>query len=1240
MACLYCGKEIGPFRLLRDTEFCSSAHRKDYRARLGKALGQIAVTQPPPAPPAGFIPYQPPSGSNRNPSMIWTFAAGEAEVRLPVRFPVSVVSRLGENAAPLSWPKAFPAAPAVACTIARAPRCQYGAPAYFPQLTLTPESRLPGIAELTAADPLPADPLLLQASAVNAGSRTHTADPFRPCELLDLPAESLPAPPHAMCNAVAGPAAQPVESWLPLPAAPQAIPFATTAVAPRWVVAAAELAYDLAHFVESPSPQAVESFLPAPAEPQIVTYPAAAQLPQFSLAAVELVVTGDLAEPVASPAAQAVESFLPAPAEPQIVASPAAVLLPQFSLAAADWHVAADLAEPVASPAAQAVESFLPAPAEPQIVSSPAAALLPRLSLSAVEMAITGDLAEAVPAPSAQAVEAFLPLPAEPAAMRFATATRLPQLPMATCEWLTAAGDQGDRKEPVSSDVPQPSVQPALPYPISVAHPQLALAAADWMAPSPLAEAVPASAAEVVESFLPLAPEPQPAAYPAALAAMPRLQLDAAEWTIFASLADAVASPAAQAVESFLPMAAEPAPVLQPIAVSMPLLSIGAAEWIISASLADAVASPAAQAVESFLAGGVEANFVALPTPVLQLPQLTLTAEAEPVEEFIPPIVVSALSEEWMPSLQAGEVMRDVIPALIGPLPVVAAVQAPGAAHLAMEQPMIRWAGGWQISASAEPVSSYISPLLQGAVTTASQLCLPTLRSLQTSQRNIHSARGDFAAAPADTVEVAPPAAAQVSGAEATRWPAPIQLGGWVLEQSPANQSAEFQPAQPAAMEPPAGRSEPAAAEIKPSLGIHIPLIPAQAHLGLPQRGPAAMEFFCQRAAMSPVHQLEWQKRPNVVHPPKFTLRAVAERLEPVAMPKPAPEPAVKTPAFGEIFTLRDIARRKVYTSSLSSTGKAIAASMLVGIGLWFGAGSARILRQLQSINTNFSSIAVPASGEDTAPHYTAPQSPSGPIATIRRVIRQRASLELTDTFRRMESWGATAKALPSGWSRHPDGYMRTGQMALFKPTQAFTDYRLEFFGAIEKKGMGWAVRARDTDNYYAMKFTVVEPGLRPVIAVEHYPVLGGKKGRRVETPLAVMVHNHEPYHVAVDVKGNRVVTSIEGQEVDAFTDDSLKSGGVGFFSDVGESARLYWIRVTKNQDWLGRVCAYLSGGSATDTAELWRDIPGMPSQPSQPSMPSGADAVLAAAETEEFSSTSPLRGRILKYGRTELCRS
>jgi hypothetical protein len=117
-------------------------------------------------------------------------------------------------------------------------------------------------------------------------------------------------------------------------------------------------------------------------------------------------------------------------------------------------------------------------------------------------------------------------------------------------------------------------------------------------------------------------------------------------------------------------------------------------------------------------------------------------------------------------------------------------------------------------------------------------------------------------------------------------------------------------------------------------------------------------------------------------------------------------------------------------------------------------------------------------------------------------------------------------------------------------------------------------------------------------------------------------VHNDTPYHVAVEVKGNRVITSIEGQEVDRWIDDTLASGGVGFFSEPGERARLYWMKLAANDDFLGRICAYLSGGSeeGSETTAQWRRLESAAdtAQPHPGGAPPGRpeDVLLAAAET------------------------
>src|ERR1700693_21585 len=61
MACTYCGKEIGTLRLLRDNEFCTSKHRKLYRDRLNKLLGETLTDERRPGPVADFLTAQSPN---------------------------------------------------------------------------------------------------------------------------------------------------------------------------------------------------------------------------------------------------------------------------------------------------------------------------------------------------------------------------------------------------------------------------------------------------------------------------------------------------------------------------------------------------------------------------------------------------------------------------------------------------------------------------------------------------------------------------------------------------------------------------------------------------------------------------------------------------------------------------------------------------------------------------------------------------------------------------------------------------------------------------------------------------------------------------------------------------------------------------------------------------------------------------------------------------------------------------
>ena len=91
MCCLYCGKEIGAFRLLRDSEFCSALHRKKYGERLGKALHDIAAPEAAPAGVAGFLVQMPFQQGNRSSTLIlWQTVTGRKRIRTGAQWPLTI----------------------------------------------------------------------------------------------------------------------------------------------------------------------------------------------------------------------------------------------------------------------------------------------------------------------------------------------------------------------------------------------------------------------------------------------------------------------------------------------------------------------------------------------------------------------------------------------------------------------------------------------------------------------------------------------------------------------------------------------------------------------------------------------------------------------------------------------------------------------------------------------------------------------------------------------------------------------------------------------------------------------------------------------------------------------------------------------------------------------------------------------------------------------------------------------
>jgi len=425
---------------------------------------------------------------------------------------------------------------------------------------------------------------------------------------------------------------------------------------------------------------------------------------------------------------------------------------------------------------------------------------------------------------------------------------------------------------------------------------------------------------------------------------------------------------------------------------------------------------------------------------------------------------------------------------------------------------------------------------------------------------------------------------------------------------------------------PPAPRlisAEVAAPESFSGLPFSIPRLVIGVKPALPLSGWVPGEYYCRRGQMN-TRRAVLSAWPIDVALPPFTLQAVADRREKAPLVRNNPA----TPRPVEIFSVREKPLRSWYPLARGPAA-AIAASVLVGIGLWLS-GVGRV--GTRSLDAS----AAPGIVEDTARSGSAGVSGgvrpvSGPLARVKQAMAKRAAVELTDSFAGgMAAWGGEPRGGVSGWSRQPGGYVRPGHLALFRPSLDFTDYHMEFLGQIESKGMSWVMRAHDDRNYVAMKFHVVEPGAWPVVTMVHYPVREGRTGAKVETILAVRVANNTAYHIEVAVKGNQFVVSLEGEKVDSWTDEAPSSGGVGFFSEATERARLYWVRVYKNDDWLGRLCGFIAGSGAGESSESAWLVRAPLSAPAPWPLPLPVQVAICNKQPGEYPWRGPARARLL----------
>jgi len=204
-----------------------------------------------------------------------------------------------------------------------------------------------------------------------------------------------------------------------------------------------------------------------------------------------------------------------------------------------------------------------------------------------------------------------------------------------------------------------------------------------------------------------------------------------------------------------------------------------------------------------------------------------------------------------------------------------------------------------------------------------------------------------------------------------------------------------------------------------------------------------------------------------------------------------------------------------------------------------------------------------------------------GVPASLRESAKQNAAVVLFDDFHGTQvndAWispgDGAGKA--AAW-KLDNGLLRPGSLRLWRDSMPLSNYKLEFTGQIETLGISWVLRATDAQNYYACRLMVKRAGPLPDVELVRYARINGKDDAApVHTRLPMTVRNGEKYDVTMSVKGSNFTTLVNGQVVDVWSDDRIKSGGVGFFSGAGESALLRHVRLSERDDAAGRILSWI----------------------------------------------------------------
>lgn len=184
----------------------------------------------------------------------------------------------------------------------------------------------------------------------------------------------------------------------------------------------------------------------------------------------------------------------------------------------------------------------------------------------------------------------------------------------------------------------------------------------------------------------------------------------------------------------------------------------------------------------------------------------------------------------------------------------------------------------------------------------------------------------------------------------------------------------------------------------------------------------------------------------------------------------------------------------------------------------------------------------------------------------------------LTDAAKGTKDWVNVKMASrvddPKDWL----GRNRTNSsLKLWKSSASLHNYQAEFQAKLEKTSLNFAFRASENGNHYGTRIAIVRPGPLPNAAIVRYSLVDGREYDHLQIPIAVTLGRGETYRMGLTIQDNQFTTFMNGKVISRWTDDKIRTGGIGFFDDPDDPQQIAWVSISERDSFLGRMLAHFS---------------------------------------------------------------